>query len=227
MALSNRGTILPVTIVSMTVMMIIGIICLQMFSAQNILDTYDQVKLRTFYSAESTIEMMRGYIDYITNIKMQSNGDSWNNSRGFLNYKTISGAWAPLCITEADSYPVLESGFFDGTMYPGVKVSVSCSRLHSTEISNLHSNGIVNFNVSIPGESFYVADFVADDNSNDGNLCAYKIVAIASSTHKTSLSTQLIVSTVTYFFITKKFGTGNPGEDNIEHRKYFVCWRKD
>lgn len=207
---NDKGTILPVTIVAMTIMMIIGVICLQMFSAQNILDTYDQAKIRTFYSAEGAIEMMRGYIDLAVNVNLDPvYGDNHSSGRGYVNLKTSAGNWTPL--NNAAEHPVLSTDYFDGTMYPGIKVSAYCSRLTNADFSLISPE--------IPAVT--AASY---GNYNAGANCAYKIVAIASTTHKTNLATQLIVSTVTYYFATKRTVSET---GYITRTNHFVCWRKD
>ncbi len=204
--LNKKGTILPVTIVSMTIMMTIGIICLQMFSAQNILNTYDQAKLRTFYSAEGAVEMMRGYIDYaVAHNSNATYGDNHESGKGFLNWKTKTGKWEPL--KSGAEHPVL-ANYFDSTMHPKIKASAYCERLTAAEISSIA--------VEVPAVAAY-------NNYASGEQCAYKIVAIASTTHKTNLATQLIVSTVTYYFATKRRMDGS----KIVHDRKFVCWRRD
>jgi Tfp pilus assembly protein PilX len=59
----KKGSILPVTVVAMLIMTIIGLICIQMFMLQNMMNTVDQARTRTFYAAEGAIEMLRGYIN--------------------------------------------------------------------------------------------------------------------------------------------------------------------
>lgn len=208
---NDKGTILPVTIVAMTIMMIIGIICLKIFSSQNILDTYDQAKIRTTYSAEGVVEVMRGYIQYAVNVnKDPMYGDNHHSGRGYINWKTSAGNWTPL--NNATEYPVLAADFFDGTMYPGIKVSAYCSRLSAADFNLLSSE-------------YPAVNATSYGNYNAGENCAYKIVAIASTTHKTNLATQLIVSTVTYYFATKR--TVIPIINYINRQNYFICWRKD
>lgn len=59
---NKKGTILPVTIVSMFIMIVVAYTCIKMFIVQNIMSTTDQLKIRTFYAAEGAIERQKGRI---------------------------------------------------------------------------------------------------------------------------------------------------------------------
>jgi len=58
----NKGAILIVTVISMFILTIIGLVSLEMFVSQNALVATDVAKVRTFYAADGVVEMMRGYI---------------------------------------------------------------------------------------------------------------------------------------------------------------------
>lgn len=216
MILDNKGAILPVTIVAMLIMLIIGLVCLQIFSSQNILDTYDQIKQRTFYSAEGSVEMVRGFIDYSVNAHLVGGSDNHEGGAGYLFSRTKNTNWYPL-ETVGDCTAFATTKVFDGTMYPNINCRAYCARISTKdELKDLRNNKKVIF----PG--------VTEDNVvSDRDHCAYKIVAIASSTHKTNLGTNLIVSTLTYYFCTEMVNNGTVDNPIIEHKKYFVCWRRD
>ena len=46
---NNKGGILVITIVSMMILTIIGYVTLKMLSKQNVIDAYDQAKMKTDY----------------------------------------------------------------------------------------------------------------------------------------------------------------------------------
>lgn len=113
MILKIKGSILPVTVVAMLIMTIIGFICIQMFMLQNMLNTVDQARVRTFYAAEGAIEMLRGYISL--------NYPETNN-----NFSSVVMPWQPINI-----YINSSGNYYDQTIYPGVYARVVCNRLAS------------------------------------------------------------------------------------------------
>jgi len=180
-------------------MIIIGMVCLQMFTAQNILNTFDETKKRTLYAAEGMTEAFRGYVESETAANLKADGDSWNSTDGFL-YMNVSaapgGKWSPFTMgTNYDTY-----------MYPDIKASAYIEEITSfageDNGTQIHS-GLRPVAVNNHPQSVY-----------------YKIVGIASAT----VNLQLIVSTVTYYFYTVRAGDGVGVP--YSHVKHFRSWRK-
>jgi len=209
---NNRGSILAVTVVAMIIMMTIGLICLQMFYAQNVISTYDQIKLRTFYSAEGAIELARATIDSVVEAHKVGAIDINN----YLFMMTTSD-WYML--ETVNGCPLFSSNkCFDGTMYPDVNCRVYCKCLGSLDIACNYRN------VNFYREKGIPFPFLGDKDYG------YEIVAIASATYKTNLSQKVVVSTLTYYFCTVSSytnvsGTLTPTTDH--NKRYFVFWSKD
>ncbi|MBQ3834667.1 MAG: pilus assembly PilX N-terminal domain-containing protein, partial [Elusimicrobia bacterium] len=149
---NDKGAILVVTIVSMMVLTIIGYVVMQMFSMQNVLDTYDQTKIRVDLAAEGIVERARGYLTYIVKEKEDRNykhdhlvsvgkfiGDNHgsNHKNGYL-YEKLNGQsgakkqkkWYLL---KDDELKLPENVAFDGRMYPPVFASVYCQFVEDTQ----------------------------------------------------------------------------------------------
>ncbi|GAB1402061.1 hypothetical protein MASR1M68_09720 [Elusimicrobiota bacterium] len=62
---NNNGAILIVTVISMFILTIIGMVTLEMFVSQNELVATDVAKVRTFYAADGIVEMMRGQVNIV------------------------------------------------------------------------------------------------------------------------------------------------------------------
>lgn len=231
---NTKGTVLVVAVVAMMIMLIIGLICLKIYTIQAILDTYDQSKMRVLYSAEGAIDMMRGYIDAKIAQNLNVDGDTMDGGKGFLqsvtpvktgtsgsNIQTVN--WDPFRDGTSVSYSVpLLKDAFDGTMHPRIFVGVYIHRITKNNTSSEDSKAI---------QDKYNIVFTEDQYCKLPGPCvdsAYKIVAVASTTHKTMLSSQVIVSTVTYFFTTHKVATTLPsGDVYITFDKKFEAWRID
>lgn len=113
MNLKEKGSILPVTIVAMLIMTIVGLICVQMFMLQNIMNTVDQARTRTFYAAEGATEMLRGYVNL--------NYPETNNA-----FSALAMPWQPI-----DIYINSSGNYYDRTIHPGIYARAVCNRLAS------------------------------------------------------------------------------------------------
>lgn len=235
---NSKGTVLVVAVVSMMIMMIIALVCLQIYTNQGIIDTYDQIKMRTFYSAEGAVEIMRAHIDKQMELNRSEYGDHIiTNSRTFLATVTpcttkegaiVSTDWEPFSkqayydrhVIYSD--PVLENDF-DGTMYPGVKAVVYLHRLVSSDFNR------VNTLLAVPISIDYFTSNL-DHEQNIGTFPkkkAYEIVATATANFKTTLGINNVVSTtVRYYFKTET--TLTPGTTPLySTTKKCVGWRID
>lgn len=239
---NKKGTVLVVAIVAIMIMIIIGMICLQMYANQNIIDTYDQARIRTFYTAEGAIEMMRGYINKkLAETRDPVKGDISNflvKVTPFVTGTKKTTDWYPFIRKNPANYqvPVLvdsDNGNidipFDGTMYPPIYVSVTLHRLYKKSSSDSDKNRISSLLLSdITPDKFYASKADPANAYDDPDYSpAYEIVAIASTTHRTSLSSAVISTTLRYYFWTKYTNTGTVDNPCIVYEKKFVGWRKD
>ncbi len=74
---NTKGSILPVTVTAMVVIMVAGLACLRTFSYQNKLNNLDKTKIRLQYAAEGAVEICRSQIgggDFLSH-----NVTSWTN----------------------------------------------------------------------------------------------------------------------------------------------------
>lgn len=79
MIINNKGSILPITVISMVIMLIMGLVSLRMFQLRNVLIAEDLLRLRLFYSAEGCVEIMRESIDIL--MKENTDSDDYSSSR--------------------------------------------------------------------------------------------------------------------------------------------------
>ena len=244
MLINKKGTVLVVAVTAMMIMLVIGLICLQIYTNQNILDTYDQVRMRTFYTAEGAIEMMKGYIEnrtafYLDPIKGDVMGNpadltTINTNRGFLASVTPFVSpnnmkdWEPFKDGSTHSFatPLLKENF-DGTMYPGVSVRVYLHRLVNTDEDRIVNQKKINFigyttpnNPSTPKTNINSSIFrninsISSDDANSEVYRGYEIVAISSATHKTALSNNTITTTLRYYFYTVRTSVAVPGTSDF------------
>ncbi|MBQ3834796.1 MAG: pilus assembly PilX N-terminal domain-containing protein [Elusimicrobia bacterium] len=63
MILNNKGSLLPVAVASMLIIMVAGLAVMKLFSMQNLVSVADRTKLKTYYAAEGAIEYARYHID--------------------------------------------------------------------------------------------------------------------------------------------------------------------
>ena len=230
--LNKKGTVLVVAVTAMMIVLIIGAICLQIYVNQNLLDTFDQVKTRTFYSAEGGVEMMRAYIQKQTEAHLTANGDTLSSNRGFLVEVTpfVSANnmkdWNPFQSGSTVSYasPLLAASF-DGTMYPGVNVEVVLHRLTPSDKNDVKVKKKINFK---EGEDQIYANTNTAAADYGRTYRGYVIIATATATHKTALGINTISTTLRYYFYTKRENTPPPGGgDYYTNKIKWVGWRID
>ncbi|MCR4662592.1 MAG: hypothetical protein K5622_01730 [Endomicrobiaceae bacterium] len=242
MLTNKKGTVLVVAITAMMIMIVIGAICLQIYTNQTILDGYDQVKKRTFYSAEAAVEMMKGYIVKKTEESLTIPGGDilTNYNKGFLaTVAPVTGAntvkdWKPFSDNTANYKNLLlnPAANFDGTMHPAIKADVYLHRLTKADETRVKTNSGVNFfkdngNPNSPQDinSSIFANATAADTSE---YRGYEIVATASTLYKTSLSVDSTISTtLRYYFYTQRKNTGSAENPNYINEINWVGWRRD
>lgn len=230
---NNKGAILVVTIVSMMILTIIGYVTLQMVSNQNVMDTYNQTKIRVDYAAEGIVEKARGYIDYYTNKHYVDEdhtasipgsddvfwgdvgrGSSIGNGMLYsIMYEDLHGddKWFVFKNTQDDASGVLstENTLFDNSVYPNVFADVYC------EIVDISTEGFTNINNTV-------------DPTDNGIIRSYRLVGIASAT-VSAANGSVIVSTATCYFYTKKLVLDDSSDANkkkIEITNHIRGWRK-
>ena len=229
--LNKKGTVLVVAVTAMMIVLIIGAICLQIYVDQNLLDTFDQVKTRTFYSAEGAVEMMKGYIEKQIQEHLTTNGDTLSENRGFLVDVTpfvsanVMKDWDPFKADTTAKYPKpLLVDSFDGTIYPSINVDVYLHRLTSTDKTDVKNTRKINFK---DGES----DIYANTNSATADygrtFRGYEIVATATAVHKTALGINTISTTLRYYFYTRRVNTGSASNPYYKNEIKWVGWRID
>ncbi len=89
--LNNKGSILPVTVTAMVVIMVAGLACLKMFSVQNTLNNYDRVKVRLNYAAMGAVEICRAAISSAENTNDYTAGTNDANNSGYYNNYDATG----------------------------------------------------------------------------------------------------------------------------------------
>ena len=216
---NNKGAILVVTIVSMMILTIIGYVTLQMVSNQNVMDTYDQTKIRVDYAAEGIVERARGYIDYITMKKSTStpasDGDIGAAARGYLSSVVDSSAgqkWL-LLETAEDIDCVKKAHEYDSSMYPHIRAGdIYCEHVDGTH------DGIDCPNL----------ETVLDDGTKV-IVRSYRIIANAYAKVNVAGGSD-ITSTVAYYFCSKHKITSEDIEGiTVEHHEtsyHSLGWRK-
>lgn len=231
---NNKGAILVVTIVSMMILTIIGYVTLQMVSNQNVMDTYNQTKIRVDYAAEGIVEKARGYIDYYTNkhyvdedhtVPIPGSDDAFwgdvgsgssigNGMLYSIMYGDLHGddKWFVFKNTQDDASGVLstENTLFDNSVYPNVFADVYC------EIVDISTEGFTNINNTV------------DPTDNNAIIRSYRLVGIASAT-VSAANGSVIVSTATCYFYTKKLVLDDSSDANkkkIEITNHIRGWRK-
>lgn len=203
---NNKGGILVITIVSMLILTVIGYVTLKMLSKQNTMDAYDLAKIKTDYYAEGIVERARGYIDYVIekNLTPPNDtvyGDLGDGTVGYL-FTVVSNApdnkWELFNETAASQPAAVqyrvdgEYGAVDRTIpvdnsYPRVYANVYCTFVDS------NTDGIE------------AKQFVQTDPTQQAQT--YKLVGVASTTLGVAGGT-LVISTVTYYFETRRVTSG-------------------
>ena len=216
----NKGGILVITIVSMMILTIIGYVTLQMFSKQNVIDSYDQAKIRTDYCAEGIVEKARGYIDYVVAKNFVTKDNAIYDGLNFYGNNNIFGDIAK------DAFG--HTGYYDIAGYIHAAVSQSTDQrwrlFNDPDYDHYdHDYGYVNEKLVFDNsmhpkvyasvycefaddyEDYYVNGISTHAFSPYDPKQTYKIVGIASTTLNVAGGT-LIVSTVTYYFETENRG---------------------
>lgn len=221
---NKKGTILVVAVTAMIIMILIGLVCMQLYYNQSIIDSYDATKKRTFYSAEAGVEMMKGYIlrKIEENKAAHSSGavtgdvsaGSEGHKKGFLVDKmpNVGSTWSPFAAGK--EFPALKENF-DATMHPAIVTSVYVKRLGSTDVTSL-------------GKFYYKGvetSFGTVGNAANSDRKAYVIISEAKAAgYKTALNTGAIVTTIKYYFYTNHAGTG---AGPFSHDPITIGWRID
>ncbi len=244
---NNKGTVLVVAVTAMMIMIIIGAVCLQIYTNQSLLDTYDQIRMRTFYSAEAGVEMMRGYINqkladtWVSSGSTQL-GDKANSGRGFLYDVTktqgllqgfMPKEWEPFKdgSTVAYAKPLLKEPF-DGTMHPKVTVDVKLRRLTILDQNNILNNEkivFINDITLVPLAAGDIFHTLTTDALDYHTYRGYEIVSTATAEHKTTMGVNTISTTLRYYFYTREKVDTDPvtGNQTFNHFIFWVGWRKD
>lgn len=130
---NKKGTILPVTIVSMFIMIVIAFTCIKMFLVQNVMSTSDQLKVRTFYAAEGAMERQKMIIykqinDINNNPKIKiGENTSMTNDCTIINLETTGGESNFKDFKIGNLSNVVYGNYFldEDNMYPQIKVTSS------------------------------------------------------------------------------------------------------
>ena len=216
MIINKKGTILPVTVIAMTIMMIIGLISLKMFQLRNILMTEDILKLRLFYSAEGCVEIMRAGIDILMKQNTDSNGYSTNRT-GYL--ASLFPLETKKYILEGEKFSIFSGNnkyfeeLFDNAYksFPKVYCRVYCENLGNDPYRVKNFSGI-----TLPF-------------SPEGNEAYhyYRIVAQSSATFNSSFGARTMSSTVVYYFYTKLQEEFDGNTRKYKHNIYFAGYRRE
>ncbi len=228
--LSNKkGTVLVIAVAAMMIMGIIGFICLQVYTNQNMLDTYDQIRKRTFYSAEGAVEMMRGYlqkkIDATTVNPMdgdvylydKTNGKNWAPfTDTFEDYEIFKTVYGDVFHKEDGTLFLKKTEFFDRTIHPGIKVIVFVHRVRWLTDYNLYHDDLGGY---WPAEAGPMGNYVSLVPSKYNGL--YVIVASAFAEHKSTMGVNTVRTTLRFYFYTKYKSMSEKNEIK------WVAWRID
>ena len=240
MVKNNKGTILVIAVVAMSIMIIIGFICLRIYSNQSILDTRDVVKQRLYYSAIGSVEAMKGFLSEKIAENVQSRkgkqnsagilieqGDvtSGGSNEGFLAnvtnnstrtyepFKWVSDSNTGLFGTDKAGV----HNVFDGSMHPSIVTSVKLIRLTTSQLPT----GTLYFSPTLSN------NFNGVENAATAQRKAYVIEAKTTATFKTSLnSIENMEFYARYYFCTIKEGSGTE-TDPYKHTIHCIGWRID
>ena len=215
MIINKKGTILPVTVIAMTIMMIIGLISLKMFQLRNVLMTEEILKLRLFYSAEGCVEIMRAGIDILMKQNTDSEGYSTNRD-GYL--ASIFPVGKKKYILEGEKFSIFSGDkkyfeeLFDNAYksYPRVYCRVYCEGLGNDPYIVKDFSG-VNFPITPDGNEIYRY---------------YRIVAESSATFNSSFGTRTMSSTVVYYFYTRLDIEHAGTNEKYKHYIFFAGYRR-
>ena len=218
---NNKGAILVVTIVSMMILTIIGYITLQMVSNQNVMDVYDQTKIRVDYAAEGIVERARGYIKYIKDVHYVNDslamvtGDI-GAGRGIVASavdSSVDQKWFLFELPE-DVNPVQAGDTIDNTMHP----PILAGDIYCEHVDGLHEG------INCPNTEITAAD------GTQVITRSYRIVATAHAMVDAAGGSE-ITSTVSYYFmtehiITKGISPSGGETENHETNFHLLGWRK-
>ena len=251
---SNKGSILPVTVVAMLIMVALGLVCLQMFQAENIIQVQQQTKVRTFYAAEGAIEMFRGFIAYQSDNTANLRGDGLitdatgtyfsgyrddKTTGGYLYSKTTdhTNGWRPFGKVPCD---VGQGGadqdamgnyyyYFKGKIDPdtGKPDGYFDNTMYpGTKITELRCIRL-NSTDQVNVEKLGIS--VAGDYYNHiGDKSFYVVKAKAEAIYKTALFQSTTISTTLYFyFISEPDSVGSVGNSPYYYKYKYrpIAWR--
>lgn len=214
---NNKGGILVITIVSMMILTIIGYVTLKMLSKQNVIDAYDQAKMKTDYYAEGIVERARGYIDYVVekNMEPSPNGD---DAYGDLGDK-YAGHYAGYLYTAVSKSPDNHWELFNETAASqptdsNYRVDAEYGAVNKhTPVDNSYPRVYANVYCE------FLEDYDDDgdvwpkkfDPAAGSEVQTYKLVGVASTTIGVAGGT-LVISTVTYYFETRRTASGSAAD---------------
>ena len=229
MVKNNKGTILVIAVVAMSIMIIIGFIC-----------SRDFVKQRLYYSAIGSVEAMKGFLSEKIAENVQSRkgkqnsagilieqGDvtSGGSNEGFLANVTnnSSRTYEPfkwVSTSNTGLFGTDKAGVhnvFDGSMHPSIVTSVKLIRLTTSQLPT----GTLYFSPTISN------NFNGVENAATSQRKAYVIEAKTTATFKTSLnSIENMEFYARYYFCTIKEGSGTE-TDPYKHTIHCIGWRID
>lgn len=232
---NNKGAILLVTVVSMMILTIIGYITLQMVTSQGVTDTYEQARIRTEYAAEGIVERAKGYIKYIVEQNMLSEGEAvggvfgdfgyYPNASGFLfskvreesehnehGWKIFEGVVDPINHHYGFNGSFdLDHIAFEDSIYPVIHARVWCEFVKN-KIKGADKGNDLNIHMF---------------SSTGDKKQTYKLVGVAYTTVNAA-DVGVIVSTVTYYFNTeRKPDDSIDGKTKYTNDRTTIIWRKE
>jgi hypothetical protein len=161
---NNKGTILVVAVVCMSIMIIIGFVCLKIYSSQSILDTRDVVKQRLYYNAIGGIEVMKGYLaakvaEDIRSHENREYADYWGDTgnTGNSDNNGHRGIVSKLVNNSGNNYQPLSATLLrDNTMYPHINVTVKVTCINSAPTGRFYvDSALRNYPSTIGGVSAF------------------------------------------------------------------------
>ncbi len=187
--LNKKGAVLPITVAAMFVIMIAGLACLKLFSAQAMLSGYDLLRLRTYYIAEGYVDNYRDAFDRDalsaadysdiaedTNITLVANETS--SGSGAQDIKTTVTLYKFLPTSADFVWPAgmnyaMISALLDGKYGEGICTIKNVSLIEASSSATLESN-IASGTVTTKVKYYYLCcdyKYYIDDES--GNPVEY------------------------------------------------------
>lgn len=105
--LNKKGAVLPITVAAMFVIMIAGLACLKLFSAQAMLSGYDLLRLRTYYIAEGYVDSYRDAFDRNGTTATDYSDIAEDTTDTLVANETSSGSGSPNIKTTVTLYKYL------------------------------------------------------------------------------------------------------------------------